>query len=50
MFNFKDLGDMSKIAQEAKNLQKQSDENQRKMIKLLEDVLNQLKEIKTLLK
>ena len=50
MFNFKDLGQMSKIAKEAKNLQKASEGNQLKMIKLLEEVLGQLKEIKTLLK
>ncbi|MBN2121309.1 MAG: hypothetical protein JW734_09695 [Candidatus Omnitrophica bacterium] len=49
MFNFKDLGDMSKLAQQAKDLQKAQEENQLKILAALKEISQHLKEIKTLL-
>jgi len=52
MLNFKDLGDMTKLASQARELQKQQDERQKQQIEalsriehLLEQMLTELKKI-----
>ena len=49
MFNFKDLGDVTKLAQDAKQVQKRQEKHQDEMISLLREILRELGEIKNLL-
>lgn len=50
MFNLKDLGDMSKIANQAKELQKQQDEKHKEQMNVLGRIANTLDQILTELK
>jgi len=50
MFDLNKLGDMAKIAQEAKALQKEQERVQREQIDILKKISSQLSEITTLLK
>jgi len=45
MFNLKDLGDMSKIASQAKELQQQQQKTEEKKMQLLSRISQQLDEI-----
>ena len=49
MFNFKDLGDVTKLAQDAKQVQKRQEKYQDEMISLLREIFRDLREIKNLL-
>lgn len=45
MFNFKDLGDMSKIASQAQEMQKAQQQTEDKKMRLLEKISSQLDEV-----
>jgi hypothetical protein len=45
MFNLKDLGDMSKLASEAKQLQKQQEIKQNEQIEILKQIAGTLNDI-----
>lgn len=45
MFNLKDIGDMSKIANQAKELQKQQDQRQQEQVGLLKQIAGTLDQI-----
>jgi len=45
MFNIKDLGDMTKLANQAKDLQKQQEQRHREQMELLSRIANTLDEI-----
>ena len=49
MFNFKDLADMNKVAQQAQKVQQQQQIHQDEMISLLKEISASLREIKGLL-
>ncbi len=49
MINFKDLGDMTKLAQQAKSVQSQQEKYQKEMIVQLKDISRKLDEVKKLL-
>ena len=46
MIGFKDLGDLSRLAAGAKELQKSQEDYQKKILSYLEAILRELKEIK----
>lgn len=50
MFDFKNLGDMSKIASQAKELQQEQQKTEQNKIQILLKISQQLEEIKTELK
>ena len=50
MFDLNKLGDMAKIAQEAKAMQKEQERTQKEQADLLRKISSQLAEITTLLK
>lgn len=50
MFDLNKLGDMAKIASQAKDLQKSQDRYQQKQLQILENIASQLSEILNLLK
>jgi hypothetical protein len=50
MFDFNKLGDMAKLAQEAKEIQAKQDAFQREQIDLLKKISKQLEELITLTK
>lgn len=50
MFDFNKLGDLSKIANQAKQVQKEQENAQRKQTEVLQRISNQLQEILTLMK
>ncbi|MFH1621687.1 MAG: hypothetical protein ABIA97_01000 [Candidatus Omnitrophota bacterium] len=50
MFNLKDLGDMTKIASQAKELQQTQQKTEEKKIQILSKISQQLEEIITELK
>ncbi len=45
MFDFKDLGDMTKIASQAKDLQQAQQKTEEQKIQILSKILKQLEEI-----
>lgn len=50
MFDFSKLGDMAKLAQEAKEIQAKQDSFQKEQIELLKKISRQLEELLTLAK
>ena len=46
MFNFKDLGDMSKLAQQAKALQSKQEQYQSEVLGLLRDIRREIDDLK----
>lgn len=50
MLNFKDLGDMAKLAGQAKELQQEHQKTEQRKIEILAKISQQLDEIVTLLK
>ena len=50
MFDFSKLGDMSKLANQAKQIQERQECLQREQLQLLKNISNQLNEIITILK
>ena len=45
MFNFKDLGDMSKIASQAQEIQKNQQQTEDRKMRMLEKISSQLDEV-----
>ncbi|MFC1645580.1 hypothetical protein ACFL2Y_00155 [Candidatus Omnitrophota bacterium] len=50
MLNFKDLGDMTKIASQAKELQREQQKSEEEKLQILSKISQQLEEILTELK
>ena len=50
MFDFSKLGDLSKVASEAKQIQKSQEKAQREQIDILHKISNQMDEVISLLK
>jgi hypothetical protein len=50
MFNLKDLGDMSKLAGQAQEIQRKQDRNQQEQLQVLMKISNTLEQILTELK